>query len=74
MLENVNKFNVQGTVYRKYIQIYTQQDATLHTLFVSGKLLYMLRVVPPPIIRSTHNRIYSIWNLSNQVVVPTLPR
>jgi len=29
------------------------------------KLLYMFRVVPPPIIRSTHKCIYSIWYLSN---------
>ena len=30
------------------------------------KLLYMFRVVSPPIIRSTHNCIYSIWYLSNR--------
>ena len=30
------KFNVQGSVYRKYIQIYIRQDATLHSLFISG--------------------------------------
>ena len=46
--------------------IYFQQDATLHTLFISGKLLYMFRVVSPPNIRSTHNCIYSIWYLSNR--------
>ena len=44
--------------------IYFQQDATVHNLFISGKLLYMFRVVTPPVIRSTHNRIYSIWYLS----------
>ena len=42
---------------------YFQRDATLHNLFISGKLLYMFRVVSPPIIRSTHNCIYSIWYL-----------
>ena len=26
------------------IQIYSQHDATLHSLFISGKLLYMFRV------------------------------
>ena len=36
------------------------------TQFISGKLLYMFRVVSPPIIRSTHNCIYSIWYLSNR--------
>jgi hypothetical protein len=28
-----NKFNVHGTVHRKNILIYIQQDATLHSLF-----------------------------------------
>ena len=41
-------FNVQGSMYRKYIQIYIQQNATLHILFISGKLLYMFRVVLHP--------------------------
>ena len=45
---------------------YFQQDATLHNLFISGKLLYLLRMVSPPIIRSTHNYIYSIRYLSNR--------
>ena len=48
-----------------FLLIYFQQDATLHSLFISGKLLYMLRVVSSPIIRSTHNSICSIWYLSN---------
>jgi hypothetical protein len=30
------------------------------------RLLYMFRVVPPPIIRSTNNCIYSIWYLSHR--------
>jgi len=29
-------------------------------------LLYMIRVVSPPNIRSTYNYIYSIWHLSNR--------
>ena len=53
-------FNFQGSVYPKYIQVYIEQDATLHSLFISGKLLYMFRVESPPITRSTHNCIYSI--------------
>ena len=36
-----------------FLLIYFQQDATLHSLFISGKLLYMFRVVSPPILRST---------------------
>ena len=30
------KINVHGSVHRKYILIYIQQDATLHGLFISG--------------------------------------
>jgi len=30
------KLNPQGSVHRKYILIYIQQDATLHSLFISG--------------------------------------
>jgi hypothetical protein len=29
-------FNVYGSVHRKYIPKYIQQDATLHSLFISG--------------------------------------
>jgi hypothetical protein len=47
-------------------QIYFQQDATLHSLFISGKQLYVFRVLSPPIISSTHNCIDSIWHLSNR--------
>ena len=43
--------------------IYFQLDATLHSLCISGKLLYMFRVASSPIIRSTNNCIYSIWYL-----------
>ena len=64
---NLSVSDVQGSVYSKYILIYIQKDATLHSLFISGKLLYMFRVVLPPIIRSTHDCIYSIWHLSNRI-------
>ena len=46
-----------------FVLIYFQRDETLHSLFLSGKLLYMFRVVSSPIIRSTYNCIYSIWYL-----------
>jgi len=46
-----------------FVLIYFQRDATLHSLFISGKLLYMFRVVSAPITRSTYNCIYSIWYL-----------
>jgi hypothetical protein len=54
-LQSENTFNVV---------IYIKQDATLHSLFV-WKLLCRFRVVPPPIIRSANNCIYSIWYLSD---------
>ena len=49
-----------------FLLIYFQQDSTLHSLFIYGKLLYMFRVVSPPIIRSSYNYIYSIGYLSNR--------
>jgi len=36
-----------------------------YTVYYIWKLLYMFRVVPPPIIRSAYNCIYSIWYLSH---------
>ena len=43
-----------------FVLIYFQLDATLHSLFISGKLLYMFRMVSSPIIRNSYNCIYSI--------------
>jgi hypothetical protein len=64
-LLTVRGFNVHGSVHRNNIVIYIQQDATLDSYFIC-KLLYMFRVVLPPIIRSTNNCIYSIWYLSHR--------
>ena len=36
-----------------------------YTVYFIWKLLCMFRVVPPPIIRSANNCIYSIWYLSH---------
>ena len=68
-----------------FLLICFQKDATSHSSFISGKLLNMFRVISPPITRSTHNCIYSIWYLSNLYcylplswkswnAFPTLPR
>ena len=43
-----------------------QQDATVYSLLFFCKLLYTFWMVPLPIIRSTHNCIYSIWYWSNR--------
>ena len=37
-----------------------------YTVHFIWKLLYTFRVVPPPIIRSANNCIYSIWYLSHR--------
>ena len=53
-----------------FLLIYFQLDATLHSSFISGKLLYTFRVASPPIIGSTHNSIYRIWYLNTVVCAP----
>jgi hypothetical protein len=35
-LQSINKFDIHGSVHREYIPLYVQQDATLHSLFISG--------------------------------------
>jgi len=47
------------------MSIIVQQDATLYSLLY--QLLYMFRVVAPPILRSTYNCNYSIWHWSNRL-------
>jgi hypothetical protein len=37
-----------------------------YIVYFVWKLLYMFRVVPPPIIRSANNCIYSIWYFSHR--------
>jgi hypothetical protein len=37
-----------------------------YTVYYIWKLLYMFRVVPPSIIKSANNCIYSIWYLSHR--------
>jgi len=36
-----SKFNIYGSVHRKYILIYIQQDATLHSLFYLETALHV---------------------------------
>ena len=49
-----------------YIYVYTSNKMQRYTVYFIWKLLYMFRVVPPPIIRSANNCIYSIWYLSHR--------
>jgi len=65
LYEYNTNFSVQGSVHRKYIPIYIQQDATLHSLFISGNYstrfgLYLHQS------SGAHNCMYSIWYLSNR--------
>ena len=50
---------------------YVSNKMQHYSLFISGKLLYMFRVVSPPIIRSIHNCI-SIWYMLNRYCYLTL--
>jgi len=43
-----------------------QKDATMYSSLYFFKLLYMFRVVSPPIIRSTYNCNYRIWYWLNR--------
>ena len=53
--------------FTRYILIYIYPTRCNVTYFIYfWKLLYMFQVVSPPIIRSAHNCIYSIWDLSNR--------
>jgi len=48
-----------------YLLWYISNEMQLYTVYFIWKLLYMFRVVPPPIFRSANNCIYSIWYLSH---------
>ena len=45
----------------QYILIYVSNQMQRYTVYFIWKLLYMFRVVPPPIIRSAYNCVYSVW-------------
>ena len=45
---------------------YISNKMQLYTVCFIWKLLYIFRMVPPPIVRSTNNFIYSIWYLSHR--------
>jgi len=45
---------------------YISNKMQSYTVYCIWKLFYMLRVVPPPIIRTAYNCIYSIWYMSHR--------
>jgi hypothetical protein len=46
-------FDIHGSVHRKCISKYNQQESTLHNVFISVKCSTCFRWGPPPIIRSS---------------------
>ena len=59
-------FNVYGFVHCNNIPVYISNKMQRYTVYFIWKQLYMFRVVPPPIVRSAYNCIYSIWYLSDR--------
>jgi hypothetical protein len=60
---------------------YISNKMQCYAVYYIWKLLYLFRVIPPPIVRSTYNCIYNICYLSQHYCylppswrVPTLPR
>jgi len=45
---------------------YISKNLQRYTVYFIWKLLYIFRMLPPPIIRSANNCIYSIWYLSHR--------
>jgi len=45
---------------------YISNKMQRYTVYFIWKMLYMFRVVPPPIIRSANKCTYSIWYLSDR--------
>jgi len=56
--------SLASKMYVLIMSIIVQQDATVYSLLYFCKLLYMFRVVTPPIITRTYNCNYSVWHWS----------
>jgi hypothetical protein len=63
--KNVLKYPIANRNLASLFQ-YISNKKQRCTVYFIWKLLYMFRVVLPPIIRSTKNCIYSIWYLSHR--------
>ena len=78
MKQITEESDVPGSMHRKRIFMYNQQDATLHNLFIFCEMLYMFQAVPPPIIRSSklyvQHQVLCQTLLLPATVVPTLPQ
>jgi hypothetical protein len=73
-LVSFSDFNVYGSVHRKYIPIYIQQDAALHSLFVSGNCSTCFGWYFHPS-SGAHTPVSTASGICHTVTaVPTLPR
>ena len=70
----LGQFKVHGSVHRNNSSNIYPTRCKIYTVYFIWKLLYMSRLVPPPIIRSTNNCIYSIWYLSHRYCYLPLSR
>jgi hypothetical protein len=60
---------LQHLVFATPLLLYAAIVEEVELIYI-WKLLYMFRVVPPPIIRSAYNLIYSIWYLPHRYCLP----
>jgi len=60
------QFNVHGSVNRKNILIYIQQDATFHSLFYLETTLHVSSGTTAHHQERANDCIYSIWYLSHR--------
>jgi hypothetical protein len=60
------KFQYSENNDKLILSYYISNKMQRYTVHFTWKLLHMFRVVPPPIIRSAYNSIYSIWYLSHR--------
>jgi hypothetical protein len=63
---NIYKCNIYGSVHRKYILLHILQDATLHSLFISGNCSTCFGWYIHPSTEAQNNCFYSIWYLSHR--------
>jgi hypothetical protein len=72
-LENLKNEEVMTRIgsqcHRKNICTSISYEKQICTVYFIWKLLYMFRVVTPPIINSSNNCIYSIWYSSHRNVI-----
>jgi len=64
-IQLIHSHGIRQVPYYQIFQ-YISNKMQRYTVYYAWKMLYMFRVVPPPITRSAYNCIYSIWYLSHR--------